>query len=80
MGDCYVIKDVGSACICPAGSTKYGDPCSTTAECLPGHVCAGEAPPGVCRKTCNPDAPDCGTGWACQRIAGWPQFGFCRPE
>ena len=58
VGQCYVLKNLGSACVCP-GAVPTGGSCSTTSECAPGNVCAGTEPPGVCRPTCDPDAADC---------------------
>ncbi len=79
-GVCYVVKNQGSACVCPSGGISTGGSCNTSVECAPGHVCAGTRAPGVCRKTCLPSAPACGTGQKCTFITALPSFGYCEPK
>ena len=78
-GSCYVTPS-GIGCVCPAGTSATGTACSTTVECAPGNVCAGTAPPGVCRKTCAPQASQCNSAETCIAIAGYTQIGFCAPN
>jgi hypothetical protein len=79
-GDCYLLPDKGASCVCPGGTAAEGDSCSTTADCAPGHVCAGTSPPGVCRPLCAPDNDDCPAGTRCIFIDVHPDFGYCDSE
>lgn len=79
-GGCYVLSTKGTACVCPAGKTGAGGACQTSAECAPGHGCAGDAPPGTCRKWCDPTASDCGGGQRCAPVKPYPQYGMCVPQ
>jgi hypothetical protein len=78
-GSCYVTVN-GIVCVCPAGTTATGAACSTTVQCAPGNVCAGTSAPGLCRKTCDPQAAQCGTGETCTAIQGYTQVGYCEPN
>jgi len=79
-GHCYVLKDVGTACVCPEGSREQGEACNTTTDCAAGLVCAGTQPPGVCRELCDPRLPGCASGLMCTAIKDFWDFGFCEPE
>lgn len=78
-GSCYVTVD-GIGCVCPAGTAATGAACSTTVQCAPGNVCAGTSAPGLCRKTCDPQAAQCGSGETCTAIKGYTQVGYCAPN
>ncbi len=75
---CYLTKDVGTSCVCAAGSAELGDPCNTSVECAPSSVCAGKVAPGVCRAVCT--AGECPEGMKCTVITGIEPFGYCEPE
>lgn len=75
-GACYITKQ-GTACVCPTGTTKNGEACSTSTECVPGHVCAGSKAPGICSKICDPTrANPCAGGYTCVKISGM-SYGYC---
>lgn len=87
---CYVIKDVGSACVCPAGTIEPGGDCATTIVCAPMHGCQGTTPPGKCVPYCDVNAagcsdpdvacPQCPAEAArCVPITGFMQFAICKP-
>lgn len=78
-GSCYVTVN-GVVCVCPAGTAATGTACSTTVQCAPGNVCAGSSAPGLCRKTCDPQAAQCGSGETCTAIKGYTQVGYCEPS
>ncbi len=82
VGSCYVIRLRGPACVCPAGSLAAGSACSTTTQCVPGTVCAGDQPPGICRPVCDPASPRCpGKMYiACTPITGLSGYGVCTPS
>lgn len=76
-GSCYLVKNQGPSCVCPAASAGDGAACNTTTECAPGLVCAGSAAPGTCRKVCDPVASDCLNGDFCRAITAFPSHGYC---
>lgn len=78
-GACYVVKDVGSACVCNPGTVEEDGACNTTIECAPGQVCAGTEAPGICRRTCWSNDPDCLEGEVCTAIRNFTDFGYCEP-
>jgi len=75
---CYLVGGKYLDCICPAGTLVTGGTCNTTAECSPGHACAGTQPPGTCMRMCLPSAPACPGGTTCTPIPAVPQFGVCQ--
>jgi len=79
-GSCYVTANAGASCVCPEGSAKAGESCSSTPECAPGNVCAGKSAPGTCRKTCDPKVPACDSAMKCTFITDYPNFGYCEPK
>lgn len=74
---CYLVRDKGPSCVCPAATAGEGDSCNTTTECGPGLVCAGTAAPGICRKTCVPGGTTCLAGTFCRVIDAFPDYGYC---
>jgi hypothetical protein len=76
---CYIVHGTKVDCVCPAGTVPIGGACNTTTECLPGHGCVGETPPGTCRRVCDPKAPVCAAGETCKLAASAQQYGLCVP-
>lgn len=77
---CYLVRNQGPSCVCPAGAATEGEACNTTTECASQLVCAGTQAPGVCRQTCDPDASDCLSGSFCRFITAFPTFGYCEEQ
>ena len=83
QGTCYVVKNVGVACVCPVGTVQEGANCNTTTECAPGFGCAGDAPPGTCAKWCDTGKQDCVQGQHCAELkafAGQLTTGLCKKD
>ncbi len=81
-GACYVLKDQGSACLCPEGAVASGQDCNSSTECAPQQACAGTTPPGKCRPLCDPNSPSCPADTPrCVPITNHTQWGICKlPE
>jgi len=80
-GGCYLVKGQYLDCICPAGTIGEGSACNTAVECKPGLTCFSStgAPPGACRKLCDPKSPSCSSGEACAEIPNFASLGYCQP-
>lgn len=79
-GACYMVAGKGKACVCPQGTTPAGGACNTTAECASGYGCAGDAPPGSCRRFCTATSNNCAGNETCKAITAFPSVGMCIPD
>lgn len=68
----------GDEWVClPGGNVALGGVCSRSVDCDLGGVCVTESAFTVCRRACDPRAPTCMAGTACN--AWTAERGYCAP-
>lgn len=64
------VPSFSGVCGCGIDLTPEGGACGATNECVAGSICIldGTAEGAVCRRSCNPDAPECEQDQECRAI------------
>ena len=75
---CVAVGDPLEALCEDAGLGEQSDTCNADTECAIGlHCRAVGGGPQLCMAYCDPDAPDCGDGYGCVRLAADQRLGAC---